>query len=103
MLYADALIVTGFNVSSLNNVSILLNNTPYSIHSIRRGKRGYYETEDDSFTDLKTEYPAIVFDDISDVASSREPTIWASIYHTWLIADIEDKYHGPSDTLHNPP
>ncbi|GJZ92373.1 hypothetical protein Tco_0664438 [Tanacetum coccineum] len=22
---------------------------------------------------------------------------------TWLIADIEDKYHGPSDTLHNPP
>ncbi|GJS87854.1 hypothetical protein Tco_0770490 [Tanacetum coccineum] len=21
---------------------------------------------------------------------------------TWLIADIEDKYHGPSDTLHNP-
>ncbi|GKB49241.1 hypothetical protein Tco_0899994 [Tanacetum coccineum] len=22
---------------------------------------------------------------------------------TWLIADMEDKYHGPSDTLHNPP
>nr|GEW53299.1 RNA-directed DNA polymerase, eukaryota [Tanacetum cinerariifolium] len=22
---------------------------------------------------------------------------------TWLIADIEDKYHGPSDMLHNPP
>ncbi|GJV32938.1 hypothetical protein Tco_1393338 [Tanacetum coccineum] len=22
---------------------------------------------------------------------------------TWLIADIEVKYHGPSDTLHNPP
>lgn len=22
---------------------------------------------------------------------------------TWLIASIEDKYHGPSDTLHNPP
>nr|GEV10057.1 hypothetical protein [Tanacetum cinerariifolium] len=22
---------------------------------------------------------------------------------TWLIADIEDEYHGPSDTLHNPP
>ncbi|GKF25604.1 hypothetical protein Tco_0081498, partial [Tanacetum coccineum] len=39
------------------------------------GKREYYETEDDSFTDLKTEYPAIVFDDISDVASSREPTV----------------------------
>ncbi|GJT97542.1 hypothetical protein Tco_1093060 [Tanacetum coccineum] len=30
------------------------------------GKRGYYETEDDSFTDIKIEYPAIVFDDISD-------------------------------------
>ncbi|GJX57875.1 hypothetical protein Tco_0287772 [Tanacetum coccineum] len=39
------------------------------------GKRGYYETEDDSFTDIKIEYPAIVFDDISDVASSREPTV----------------------------
>ncbi|GJT38986.1 hypothetical protein Tco_0938851 [Tanacetum coccineum] len=22
---------------------------------------------------------------------------------TWLIADIEDKYHGPNDTLHKPP
>ncbi|GKA95949.1 hypothetical protein Tco_0818044 [Tanacetum coccineum] len=41
----------------------------------RYGKTEYYENEDDSFTNLKTEYPAIVFDDISDAAFSREPTI----------------------------
>ncbi|GKA90393.1 hypothetical protein Tco_0812263 [Tanacetum coccineum] len=35
----------------------------------------YYETEDDSFTNLETEYPAIVFDDTSDVAFSLKPTI----------------------------
>ncbi|GJV24277.1 hypothetical protein Tco_1376972 [Tanacetum coccineum] len=31
---------------------------------------------------------------------------WVNSYAvriTWLIADIEDKYHGPSDTLHYPP
>ncbi|GKA06629.1 hypothetical protein Tco_0685853, partial [Tanacetum coccineum] len=33
------------------------------------------ETEDNSFTDLETEYPAIVFNDASDVAFSREPTV----------------------------
>ncbi|GKE47670.1 hypothetical protein Tco_1478928 [Tanacetum coccineum] len=38
-------------------------------------KREYYETQDDSFTDLETEYPAIVLDDISDVTFSREPTV----------------------------
>ncbi|GJV72603.1 retrovirus-related pol polyprotein from transposon TNT 1-94 [Tanacetum coccineum] len=41
----------------------------------RYGKTEYYENEDDSFTNLKIEYPAIVFDDISDAAFSREPTI----------------------------
>ncbi|GKB89322.1 hypothetical protein Tco_0961594, partial [Tanacetum coccineum] len=40
----------------------------------RYGKTEYYENEDDSFTNLETEYPAIVFDDISDAAFSREPT-----------------------------
>ncbi|GKC60602.1 hypothetical protein Tco_1088200 [Tanacetum coccineum] len=40
------------------------------------GKMEYYENKDDSFTDLETEYPAIVFDDTSDVAFSREPTKW---------------------------
>ncbi|GJZ06588.1 hypothetical protein Tco_0540381 [Tanacetum coccineum] len=35
----------------------------------------YYENEDDSFTDLKTEYPAIVFNDASDATFSREPTV----------------------------
>ncbi|GKB43890.1 hypothetical protein Tco_0888832 [Tanacetum coccineum] len=31
---------------------------------------------------------------------------WVTTYAvriTWLIADIEDKYHGPNDTLYNPP
>ncbi|GKB17455.1 hypothetical protein Tco_0851378 [Tanacetum coccineum] len=39
------------------------------------GKREYYETKDDSFMGLGTEYPAIVSDDISDVTFSREPTV----------------------------
>ncbi|GKF49244.1 hypothetical protein Tco_0142495, partial [Tanacetum coccineum] len=38
-------------------------------------KMDYYENEDDSFTNLKTEYPAIVFDDTSDAALSCEPMI----------------------------
>ncbi|GJS30920.1 hypothetical protein Tco_0491540 [Tanacetum coccineum] len=33
----------------------------------------YCEDEDDSFTNLETEYPAIVFDDTSDAALSCEP------------------------------
>ncbi|GJV51080.1 hypothetical protein Tco_1446821 [Tanacetum coccineum] len=37
------------------------------------GKMGYYE--DLSFTDVETEYPAIVLDDISDAAFSRKPTV----------------------------
>ncbi|GJT83463.1 hypothetical protein Tco_1057805 [Tanacetum coccineum] len=41
----------------------------------RYGKMEYYENEDDSFTNLETKYPAIVFDDISDVAFSHEPTV----------------------------
>ncbi|GJX81276.1 hypothetical protein Tco_0329425, partial [Tanacetum coccineum] len=39
------------------------------------GKREYYETEDDSFTGLGTEYPAIVLDNISDVTFLRAPTV----------------------------
>ncbi|GJU70511.1 hypothetical protein Tco_1256770 [Tanacetum coccineum] len=35
----------------------------------------HYENEDDCFTDLETEYPAIVFDDTSDVAFSCEPMV----------------------------
>nr|GEX15418.1 hypothetical protein [Tanacetum cinerariifolium] len=34
----------------------------------------YCENEDDSFMNLETEYPAIVFDDTSDAALSCEPT-----------------------------
>ncbi|GKC09881.1 hypothetical protein Tco_1001491, partial [Tanacetum coccineum] len=41
----------------------------------RYGKREYYEAEDDSFTDVRTEYPAIVLDDISDATFSHEPTV----------------------------
>ncbi|GJZ41592.1 hypothetical protein Tco_0588478 [Tanacetum coccineum] len=39
------------------------------------GKMEYYENEDDSFKNIKTEYPAIVFDDTSDTALSCEPTV----------------------------
>ncbi|GJX65203.1 hypothetical protein Tco_0299546 [Tanacetum coccineum] len=39
------------------------------------GKMEYCEDEDDSFTNLKTKYPAIVFDDTSDAALSCEPTV----------------------------
>ncbi|GJS31464.1 hypothetical protein Tco_0492084 [Tanacetum coccineum] len=41
----------------------------------RYGKTEYYENEDDSFTDIETEYPAIVFDDTSDTTLSCEPTV----------------------------
>nr|GEV17810.1 putative Gag-Pol polyprotein [Tanacetum cinerariifolium] len=39
------------------------------------GKMEYCEDEDDSFTNFKTEYPAIVFDDTSDTTLSCEPTV----------------------------
>ncbi|GKC78710.1 hypothetical protein Tco_1129484 [Tanacetum coccineum] len=39
------------------------------------GKTEYYENEDDSFTNFKTEYPAIVFDDTSDATLSYDPTV----------------------------
>ncbi|GJY87878.1 hypothetical protein Tco_0502506, partial [Tanacetum coccineum] len=39
------------------------------------GKMEYCEDEDDSFTNLKTEYPAIAFNDTSDAALSCEPMI----------------------------
>ncbi|GJS68941.1 hypothetical protein Tco_0683506 [Tanacetum coccineum] len=41
------------------------------------GKVNYCEDEDDSFTNFKTEYPSIVFDDTltSDAALSCEPTV----------------------------
>ncbi|GJT11255.1 hypothetical protein Tco_0858297 [Tanacetum coccineum] len=38
------------------------------------GKMEYCKDEDDSFTNLETEYPAIVFDDTSDATLSCEPT-----------------------------
>ncbi|GKB08528.1 hypothetical protein Tco_0836840, partial [Tanacetum coccineum] len=39
------------------------------------GKMDYCEDEDDSFTNLETEYPAIVLDDTSDATLSCEPTV----------------------------
>ncbi|GJY78392.1 hypothetical protein Tco_0484193, partial [Tanacetum coccineum] len=39
------------------------------------GRMEYFEDKDDSFTNLDTEYLAIVFDDTSDVAISWEPTV----------------------------
>ncbi|GKD69730.1 hypothetical protein Tco_1323820, partial [Tanacetum coccineum] len=39
------------------------------------GKMKYYEEEDASLTNFKTEYPTIVFDDTSDAALSCEPTV----------------------------
>nr|GEX45044.1 hypothetical protein [Tanacetum cinerariifolium]GEX48169.1 hypothetical protein [Tanacetum cinerariifolium] len=45
----------------------------FNWQTARYGKMEYYENEDDSFTDLETEYPAIVFDNTSDVAFS--PTV----------------------------
>ncbi|GJS87572.1 hypothetical protein Tco_0770208 [Tanacetum coccineum] len=39
------------------------------------GKMEYCEEEDDRFTNLETEYPAIVFDDTSDAALSCEPMV----------------------------
>ncbi|GKE37920.1 hypothetical protein Tco_1461325 [Tanacetum coccineum] len=39
------------------------------------GKMEYYEREDNSLTNFKTEYPAIVFDDTSDASLSCEPTV----------------------------
>ncbi|GJV93723.1 hypothetical protein Tco_1541536 [Tanacetum coccineum] len=45
----------------------------FNWQTARYGKMEYYEIED-SFTDLETEYPAIVLDDISDAAFSHKPT-----------------------------
>ncbi|GJR78516.1 hypothetical protein Tco_0149301 [Tanacetum coccineum] len=39
------------------------------------GKMEYCKEEDESYTNFKTEYPAIVFDDTSDAALSCEPTV----------------------------
>ncbi|GKF87113.1 hypothetical protein Tco_0257990, partial [Tanacetum coccineum] len=39
------------------------------------GKVKYYEDEDDCFTNFESEFPAIVFDDMSDASLSCEPTV----------------------------
>ncbi|GJY36957.1 hypothetical protein Tco_0422335 [Tanacetum coccineum] len=57
----------------------------------RYDKKEYYETEDDSFTDLGTEYPAIVLDDISDAAFSHEPTTLITRTNRWYKADSGDR------------
>nr|GEY96847.1 hypothetical protein [Tanacetum cinerariifolium] len=77
MLYVDTLIVTGSTCLGLRMMSRL---------SLKND-------EDDSFTNFKTEYPAIVFDDTSDAALSCEPMIW-HLYHlgirySWLRYQVE--------------
>nr|GEY63349.1 hypothetical protein [Tanacetum cinerariifolium] len=47
----------------------------FNWQTITYGKMKYCENEDDSFMNLETEYPAIVFDDTSDAALSCEPTV----------------------------
>ncbi|GJR36741.1 hypothetical protein Tco_1212425 [Tanacetum coccineum] len=47
----------------------------FNWQTARYGKMEHYENADDSFTDLKTEYPSIVLDDASDIALSCEPTV----------------------------
>ncbi|GJR05570.1 hypothetical protein Tco_0528554 [Tanacetum coccineum] len=47
----------------------------FNWQTARYGKMEYYENEDDSFTDLETEYLAIVLDDASDTTLSCEPTV----------------------------
>nr|GEW11016.1 hypothetical protein [Tanacetum cinerariifolium] len=90
MLYADALIVTGFNVSRfiMDDPNITMEEDirleeekaqrqgqTFDWQTARYGKTKYYENKDDSFTNLETEYPTIVFDNISDATFSREPTV----------------------------
>ncbi|GJX32767.1 hypothetical protein Tco_0242622 [Tanacetum coccineum] len=56
------------------------------------GKREYYADEDDSFTNFKTEFPAIVFDDItSNTALSCESTYDGDVvdYKTWPGISLE--------------
>nr|GEX20320.1 hypothetical protein [Tanacetum cinerariifolium] len=47
----------------------------FNWQTARYGKMEYCEDEDDSFTDHEIEYPAIGFNDVSDAAFLREPTI----------------------------
>ncbi|GKC49740.1 hypothetical protein Tco_1072485 [Tanacetum coccineum] len=47
----------------------------FNWQTVTYGKMEYYEDKDDSFTNLKTEYPAIVFDYTSDAALLCEPTV----------------------------
>nr|GEX12080.1 hypothetical protein [Tanacetum cinerariifolium] len=73
MLYVDALIVTGFNVSRLKDEKARRQGRTFNWQTATNGKMEYYE--DDSFTNLEIEYPAIVFDDISDTPLSCEPMV----------------------------
>ncbi|GJZ05870.1 hypothetical protein Tco_0539663 [Tanacetum coccineum] len=47
----------------------------FNLQNATYGKMAYCENEDDSLTNLETEYPAIVFDDTSDAALLCEPTV----------------------------
>ncbi|GKB09958.1 hypothetical protein Tco_0843881 [Tanacetum coccineum] len=53
-------------------------------------KMEYCKDEDDSFTNLENEYPAIVFDDTSDAALSyMAPLPYLDLRHLWLRYQVE--------------
>ncbi|GJR77294.1 hypothetical protein Tco_0089659 [Tanacetum coccineum] len=64
------------SILSVSAVEYDLGKHDFVVRKIPRyGKTEYYENEDNSFMNLETEYPAIVFDDISDAALSCKPTV----------------------------
>ncbi|GKD12576.1 hypothetical protein Tco_1196983 [Tanacetum coccineum] len=63
------------------------------------GKTKYCKDENDSFTNFETEYPAIVFDDTSDVALSyMTPLPSRDQRHPWLRYQVEGY---DEDIVHN--
>ncbi|GJU69847.1 hypothetical protein Tco_1256106 [Tanacetum coccineum] len=67
------------------------------------GKMEYCENEDDSFTNLKTEYPAIDFDDTSDATLSCESMeVLLTITKLTLKFHENDKVNMPSSLSPEP-
>ncbi|GJU35421.1 hypothetical protein Tco_1183775 [Tanacetum coccineum] len=81
MLYAGTLIVTGLFVSRYNGrpqhhyggihqIIYQRVGRTFNWQTATYGKVKYYEDEDDCFTNFESEFPAIVFDDMSDASLS---------------------------------
>ncbi|GJU87424.1 hypothetical protein Tco_1294970 [Tanacetum coccineum] len=81
MLKSISLLSRGLTVGLHESAASDISSNTIAGYSVSRfvklsyGKTEYYENEDNSFTNLETEYPAIVFDDISDAALSCKPTV----------------------------